>query len=41
MELEGVSGHEHEQHETSDGQIQLTANVDQQLRSGTPRVVRP
>ena len=27
MELEGVSGHEHEQHETSDGQIQLTAQT--------------
>ena len=25
VELEGVNGHEHEQHETSDGQIQLTA----------------
>ena len=34
MELERVSGHEHEQHETSDGQIQLTVNIDQQLRSG-------
>ena len=35
MELEGVSDHEHEQHETSDGQSQLTANIYQQLRSGT------
>ena len=25
VELEGVSGHEHEQHEASDGKIQLTA----------------
>ena len=25
MELEGVNGHEQEQHETCDGQIQLTA----------------
>ena len=35
MELEEVSGHEHEQHETSDGQCQLTADIDQELRSGT------
>ena len=30
MKLEGVSGHEDEQHETSDGQSRLSANIDQE-----------
>ena len=41
MELEGVNGHEQEQHETCDGQIQLTAGRRNSLAPEERQIDQP